>query len=744
MEQALQSQLTGPTAAAGLKAGEQAGAGVSKGIIANTLGTGPKLLKNLGLLGVGAEAFHAAHAVEAANNLIIRSTGASGKVAEGLEKSFKKVAGSTPAAFGTVATALSEVFQRTGLTGKGLEDLSLKIVTFNRITKDSPVNVQELTKTLAGFGVPASKVSGELDHLFVISQKTGVPLADLVSTMGTAGPIARQFGFSLDFTAGFLAQLNKAGVDSNAIIPGLRKAFITFAKEGKAPAVGLRETLGAIENLIHAGNIAGAQKIAVQLFGARGVGLVDAAVQGKISLQSLTQAVDTSGAGILKTAKKTGTLEGKLLLLHRKADLALASFGTPVLQLFTSTLSAILPVVTGIADAFGHLPGPLKTVLVSFVGFAVALGPIKKIGGALDGAFSVFKRVIPIISAVRVAFASLFEFLLANPIFLIAAAVVALGLVIFKFRDQIFAAIKVVARFFVGVFDKIVEFAKHNKALVATLAVVFGPLIGPIVGVGVAITGVIVAVKHWTDILNVLKTVAGTVVSFIVTAFRGLLNVWLTVVGGIIHGAATAFGWLPLHIGDKLKAADAHFQAFKNRVLGTLEQTAEAAGGWGRKTGLNFADGLTSTQINAAVAAGKISAQLKKILKANSPADAGPLSLGGGPGGWGKRFGILYTQGIVAGFRAEESRLTAQLVRTQGLFETFAPRTTTPPTLPVRAVLAPLPAPQMPSMSERGRTRAASKPNTVNNYLTINNPKPERSSSDVIRALRLIQFRMSR
>ena len=98
------------------------------------------------------------------------------------------------------------MYQRTGLTGTGLEGLTKQIITFNRITKDSPLNVEQLTKVLAGFNIPAAQMGKILDQLFITSQKTGVPLSEAVGTLETAGPIARQFGFSISVTAGLLSE----------------------------------------------------------------------------------------------------------------------------------------------------------------------------------------------------------------------------------------------------------------------------------------------------------------------------------------------------------------------------------------------------------------------------------------------------------------------------------------------------------------------------------------------------------
>lgn len=361
--------IGGPVEQAAGETGAKAGKSLQSSLLGQVQGVGGKLLGALGFAGIGLAAFKSAEDVENAQNIIIRSTGATGKAAEGLEASFKNIAKSSPASFDTIASALSTVYQRTGLTGQGLEGLTRQIVTFNRITKDSPLDVAQLTQALAGFNVPAAEMGKTLDQLFTTSQHTGVPLADLVSTLVTAGPVARQFGFSVSFTAGLLAQLNKAGVDTNSIMPGLRRAFIQFAKDGREPAGALRDVLGQMDALVKKGDELGAQSLAVKLFGARGVGLVDAAVSGKLSLESLSQTFDSTGKGILATASTTGTLSGKLGILKNQAVLAFASFGTPLLKAATGALADAIPIVTQLGDVLTTLQPAIQPGILAFGAF---------------------------------------------------------------------------------------------------------------------------------------------------------------------------------------------------------------------------------------------------------------------------------------------------------------------------------------------------------------------------------------
>jgi hypothetical protein len=122
--------------------------------------------------------------------------------------------------------------------------------------------------------------------------------------------------------------------------------------------------------------------LASKIFGARGVGLVDAAVSGKLSLESLNQTFDVTGAGISATASKTGTLSGALGILKNNAKLALAEFATPAVQAANEALRAILPTVQSLGQDFSSLPDSVKIGTVAVVGLASQFG---KLGNAAQG-----------------------------------------------------------------------------------------------------------------------------------------------------------------------------------------------------------------------------------------------------------------------------------------------------------------------------------------------------------------------
>lgn len=123
--------------------------------------------------------------------------------------------------------------------------------------------------------------------------------------------------------------------------------------------------------------------------------------------------------------------------------------------------------------------------------------------------------------------------------------------------------------------------------------------------IALLVAGLVIAYRESETFRNIVngafdavKVSTGIVVGFMIDGFRGLLGVWLAVAGGIVSGAATALGWVP-GVGDKLKVAETAFNTMKDGILGTLDDAANKAYGFGEKSGANAAGGLRSRQGDA-------------------------------------------------------------------------------------------------------------------------------------------------
>ena len=109
---------------------------------------------------------------------------------------------------------------------------------------------------------------------------------------------------------------------------------------------------------------------------------------------------------------------------------AFTEIGSVLLETFTPAIQKIASLLVSLGDKFQSLSPTVKKITVIFVALVAALGPFLIILGAMSSGIGIlvsgFSAAIPIILKVAGAFKSLTVSMLANPVGLIAAAVVTL------------------------------------------------------------------------------------------------------------------------------------------------------------------------------------------------------------------------------------------------------------------------------------------------------------------------------
>jgi len=192
---------------------------------------------------IGAIALKANSEIAGAGRTIRSTTGATGPELEGLKKSFEKVFTAVPTDAATAAQAISTLHQRTGLTGKGLEDLAAKELTLARITKEDLGGMMENTTRL--FGDWSYRIVG-LAHL--LAPRDLAEDASVVDGSGRllhrTGPVFAIFAANTRVLGGGLVLPIDAdpsdGLLDLAIVPRmprmkLLRAFLCFARGRPVP-----------------------------------------------------------------------------------------------------------------------------------------------------------------------------------------------------------------------------------------------------------------------------------------------------------------------------------------------------------------------------------------------------------------------------------------------------------------------------------------------------------------------------
>ena len=257
----------------------------------------------------------------------------------------KNLAPATASSIGDIGNVVGQVSQALRLSGSDLTSVSKSILDLDRITGQQ-TNIRDLGKVFRGFGVDAGDQISTLDSLYRASAATGIGVNELISAVTAAGPAARTMGLDLSQTASLLAVFNEAGIDGEKALGSLGLAAKNLAKDGRAPAEGLRETLTEIEGLLAASREADSINLATKIFG-RGYGpILDSIRSGALDAQSLNTALSQGGVTIDEVAKSTADWSERWQQLKNTLSVALEPLASGVFTTINSKLDQLADWVT--------------------------------------------------------------------------------------------------------------------------------------------------------------------------------------------------------------------------------------------------------------------------------------------------------------------------------------------------------------------------------------------------------------
>lgn len=458
-------------------------------------GIGGKLTKvvTLPFLAIGAAAVASALDVEHAEFTIRRRTGETGEALKGLEEDFKDVAKQTGASFGDIADVLSTVHQRLGLVGAPLQALTLTILRLRKVTGDAAPSVDDVTKLFAQWNVATKLQIPTLDELYRVTQKSGIGMSDLVGVLVRFAPQLKTVGFNLENSAALLGSLSKAGIDASQVMSGLRAFFGKIAKEGKDPAKAFADVIAKIQQLGKEGKSTAALQLGVKLFGSRGVGMVRAALDGKLAYQGFLDTVKNGKDTIAAANKQTLSFGDQFKIFKNQAVLALAPLGEKLFPLLQKAMQTLLPPIIHLLEFLTKLPNKVLLIVAALA----ALGPVISIFLRLRGAYKAFTLAM---EEGKFAF-------LSNPIFLLGATLALIVVLLVKFHKEFIAGLKRIGADIAAVWNAI--WSKIGPVLIAYFNIIK--------------TIITTYIRIWIDIFKVAWAVISGVVRAAFVVIRAII-----------------------------------------------------------------------------------------------------------------------------------------------------------------------------------------------------------------------------
>ncbi len=300
---------------------------------------------------------------DAVDNLTSK-TGATGKAAEALSKSYESVMGSMPIDDTMdLSNTLAALTSQFNISSNSVGNYGQKVMEFAKVTGQSGVDaVAGLHDAMAKFNVAAKDLPAVMDAFTAASQRSGVPVADLEQEASKAAPTFKTLGISLTNGVNILGTWSKAGVDGSTALRAMTKASATYAGENKTLQQGLTGTFNAIKN---AKNPQTALNAAVAAFGTKaGPQMLDAIKDGKVSLDDLKKSAQNSTGALANSYKQTLDPADKLKVAQQKLREEQAKLGASIQTALLPVLNAIGPIIQKISDWFDKLSPSIKSTII--------------------------------------------------------------------------------------------------------------------------------------------------------------------------------------------------------------------------------------------------------------------------------------------------------------------------------------------------------------------------------------------
>lgn len=381
------------------------------------------------IVAVGTAAVAAFTEVDDGLDIIVKKNGATGKALKDMEDAAKNLATSIPTDFRTAGEAVGEVNTRFGLTGQALEELSGKFIKFAELNDTSvSASIDSVQAAMAAFGVDAKDAGKVLDILNKAGQDTGTSMDKLAGDLTANAAALREMGFDLNSATGFLANLNKNGLDSSSVMTGLKKALQNATKDGVSMDRALSGLTGKIRG---AKSETQAMQLATELFGAKAApSLVKAIREGRLSIDELANSIKDYGESVDNTFEATLDPIDQFKTVLNELKIVGADLVNAAAPMIKSVAEGLKNAVSGLRAAWEGLSPQMQETIIKLAGVAAAVGPVLAVGGKLvSGIGSLMELAPKLVSgfqAVQGALSALWGVMAANPIALIIAAIGAL------------------------------------------------------------------------------------------------------------------------------------------------------------------------------------------------------------------------------------------------------------------------------------------------------------------------------
>jgi TP901 family phage tail tape measure protein len=324
-------------------------------------------------------------------------TGATGKEMVKLKRSFRDVVSDVPTDFANAGKAVGELNTRLGLSGKPLDRMAKQMLELSRLTEtDLSTNISNVSRAFVDWEVATKDQTKTLDGFFRLSQKSGLAVSDIAANVQKFGSPLRQLGFTLDEAAAMFASFERAGVNIQTMVPGLKLAISNLTRPTDTLAVSMKKlgieagdpekALKQVFAILSDKNLDQVTKtgLAMDVFGKRaGADMAEAVNQGRFELDKFLGVMNNGQGTILETGRKTRDLAEHFQVFVNNVKLALEPLAKDVFKGVSNLMKEITRAFKqgGIEEVVKLLAAKLEEAVPKIMEAGVKIGA--KLGEAV-------------------------------------------------------------------------------------------------------------------------------------------------------------------------------------------------------------------------------------------------------------------------------------------------------------------------------------------------------------------------
>ena len=284
-------------------------------------------------------------------------TGKTGDDLAALEDTVRRVGDTTASSFEHIGDVAGQLSQAFDLAGPGLDDLTHRIATLDE-RMGNTLNIREFGQLLRGFDVDAANAGQTLNDLMVASERSMIPVNELVSRLQAAGPAARELGLNMGETANLMLAFEKSGLDASNTTMALSRAAQVFAEHNIDLNTGLDDTITQMKAFIDANNEAAAITLAKDVFGSRAArNFVDAVKDGTLSVKTLHDGIGPVGDKLTELDNQTRDWSENWKMLTNNVTDLVSTIGGPLFDVINTVLGKFNDLVASMKEPLPQPPG---------------------------------------------------------------------------------------------------------------------------------------------------------------------------------------------------------------------------------------------------------------------------------------------------------------------------------------------------------------------------------------------------